>query len=118
MKKIILVLPIIALLFSPVLVLGTVGEIDTTEDAPVIEGGLTGLMGLMQTVINFLFWFLMALTVVFIIWAAYLFLTSAGDEAQTKKARNIILYAVVAVIVAVLSQTVFQVVLDALGKGS
>ncbi len=50
------------------------------------------------------FWgIILALAVVFIVYAAFLFLTSGGDEEKVKKAKDYIIYAVVALAVAILA---------------
>ncbi|MFH1161724.1 MAG: pilin [Candidatus Jorgensenbacteria bacterium] len=50
------------------------------------------------------FWgIILALAVVFIVYAAFLFLTSGGDEEKVKEAKNYIIYAVVALAVAILA---------------
>ncbi len=116
MKKLILILPIVGLLaFSPLLGLAQVDTIDLTDDAPVIAD-LDGLMATMQTLINAMFWFLMALTVVFVIYAAYLFLTGGQDQEKIDKARRVVIYAIVAVVVAMLAQGLFRIVLNFLGE--
>lgn len=47
-----------------------------------------------------LFW---VVAVGMIIWAAYLFLSAGGDETRIEKAKKILLYAVIAAAVALLS---------------
>ncbi|MBI2591253.1 MAG: hypothetical protein HYW34_01080 [Candidatus Brennerbacteria bacterium] len=47
---------------------------------------------------------LIAIAVLFVIYAAYLYLTSAGDAEKVKSASNYILYAVIAVVVALASR--------------
>lgn len=53
---------------------------------------------------------LILLAVVFIIYAAYLFLTSGGNEEDIKKAKNYVIYAAVAIAVALLANGVVAVV--------
>ncbi len=64
----------------------------------------TTISGALCTLVAWIFTLLIILTVVFILWAAYLYLTSAGDEEKIKKANHQLLYAAIAVIVAVLSR--------------
>lgn len=45
----------------------------------------------------YLFW---ALTVIFVFYAAFLYLTAAGDEEKIKKANHQLIYAVIAIVVA------------------
>jgi hypothetical protein len=52
---------------------------------------------------RFAFGLLMALAVVFILYASFIYLTAAGDDTKVEKAKNIIVYAVIAIIVALLA---------------
>lgn len=53
---------------------------------------------------------LMVVTVAFIVYAAYLYLTSQGDVEKVKTANRVILYAVVAVAVALLAYVFINIV--------
>lgn len=48
-----------------------------------------------------IFW---ALTAVFILWAAFLYLTGAGNEDKIGKAKQILIYALIAGVVALFAQ--------------
>lgn len=78
--------------------------IDSPED--VIEV-IEKLSGWMYSV-------LIALAVIFIILAAYQFLMAGGDSEKVTKAKNSILYAVLAVTVAVLATGIVKIVEDLL----
>ncbi len=124
-KKFVLILPMIALLvvpaFAVVAQFGTgeagdaIGDIDIRERPPMMGGELSDVLILMQTIINLFFWFLMALTVLFLIYAAYLFLSASGDESKIGRARSMIIYAIIAVVVAVLAQSLFWIVINTIG---
>lgn len=47
---------------------------------------------------------LIALAGLFVIYAAYLYLTAAGDEEKVKQAKNVLIYAAVAIAVGLLSR--------------
>jgi len=51
--------------------------------------------------LSMIFW---ALTGVFIIWAAFLYLTGAGNEDKIGKAKQILIYAIIAGVVAFFAQ--------------
>jgi type IV secretory pathway VirB2 component (pilin) len=57
-----------------------------------------------QRITDFIFGLLLALAVFFIIIAGFMFVTASGNDEQVKKARGMLLYAVVGVIVALLSK--------------
>ena len=76
------------------------------------------ISGALCTLVAWIFTLLIILTVVFILWAAYLYLTSAGDEEKIKKANHQLLYAAIAVIVAILSRGLPTLVSLFLGRGT
>jgi hypothetical protein len=49
---------------------------------------------------------LLVVGVIFVIYAAFLYLTSGGEEEKVKKAKNFIIYAIIAIIVGVLAKTI------------
>lgn len=49
---------------------------------------------------------LLVLGVIFVIYAAFLYLTSGGDEGKVGKAKSFIIYAIIAIIVGVLAKTI------------
>ncbi|MEK7192077.1 MAG: hypothetical protein AAB646_00990 [Patescibacteria group bacterium] len=71
---------------------------------------LSDIIRIIETIVNWIFAFLMLLTTVFVLYAAYLYLTAAGNEENVKKAKDVILYAAVAVAVALLSRAVVFIV--------
>lgn len=54
-------------------------------------------------IINYAFFFLGAIALVFVIWGGVQFILSGGDAEKTTKARNTLLYAVIGIIVVVLA---------------
>lgn len=72
--------------------------------APVTSIG--GFVGLICTIAGWLFVFLVVLTVVFIILAAFNYLTASGDPEKVKNASRQLIYAAVAIVVAVLARGV------------
>jgi len=68
-----------------------------------------------STIINWLFYILLIAAVFIVIWAAFTFLTAAGDPEKVAKARNLILYAVVAIVVAFLAKAIILLVASAIG---
>lgn len=65
-------------------------------------------------------WFysiLFALAIVYIIYAAFKFLTAGGDEKKIEEARQQLIYAIVALAVAMLATGVVTVLKEFLGVG-
>ncbi|MBZ1348186.1 MAG: pilin [Candidatus Nealsonbacteria bacterium] len=65
-------------------------------------------------IVNFVFFIFITVAVIFIIVAAFQFLTAAGDAEAIKKARTSILYAVIAIVVAVMAQGTVDFIRDRL----
>jgi len=59
---------------------------------------------------NWMFGILLLLAVIFIIVAAFKYLTSGGDAEKTKSARDFIIYAVIAIAVAILAKGIIALV--------
>lgn len=72
-----------------------------------------------STLINLITWMMgifWILTVAFLIWAAFLFLTAGGEEEKITKAKRTILYAVIAGVVATVA-TAIDIIVYNLLKG-
>lgn len=91
--------------------------IDTEADQPAIiralSGGQTGLRGIVLTIINFFLTFLGLLAVVMVIYGGFLYVGSAGNEENVNKAKKILLYAVVGIIVIIVSFALVNTILGA-----
>ena len=90
MKRIILVLLLIGFLVVPVVGLAT---IEPAPEVPPLDA--------LDTIINVLFTVLVIVAVIFIILGAFTLLTAQGDEDKINKGRTQILYALIAVVVAI-----------------
>jgi len=75
----------------------------------------SGVVGIINTIGNWMFGLLLALAVIFLLYAAFLYLTAAGDSAKTDKAKDIIIYAIVAIVVAVLAKGIIMVAQSLVG---
>jgi len=94
MKKILLVLVLVGFLALPVIGLAQV------ETITAKIGKLTDMLKAI----------LYAIAVLFIVLAAFNFITAAGDPEKIKSARNYVVYALVGVIVAVLAGVLVEVI--------
>lgn len=63
-----------------------------------------------------MFWILIALSSIMVIWAAFLYLTAAGESEKVSKAHKTLAYAAVAVVVALLAKG-FPVIVASLVGG-
>lgn len=81
-----------ALLFEP------------TKQGLAAQNTLTGVVIFSLCRITFgIFSVLMVISVIMVLWAAYNYLTSSGDEEKVKKATRTITYAAVAIVVALIA---------------
>ncbi|HUX35409.1 MAG TPA: hypothetical protein VMV71_00040 [Candidatus Paceibacterota bacterium] len=78
----------------------------------------TTISGALCTLVNWIFTLLMILTVIFILFAAFNYLTSSGEEEKIKKANHQLLYAAIAVIIAILSRGLPFLVGQFIGAGT
>jgi len=93
MKKFLLSLSLISLLVIPTIVLAQV------EPAPEID-----VMAALDRIANWLFAILLVVAVIYIILAAFNFVTAGGDPAKVATARQNVMYALVGVAVAFLAK--------------
>ena len=94
MKKLISGLIGLAILSLPVV---TLANIPTTLDDAVGK------------IVNPLFLVLVAISTIFIIYAAYTFVTSGGDPGKTETARATLIYAIIGIMVAFLALGLYNV---------
>jgi len=55
-------------------------------------------------VFNWMFWVLMAVSVIMVMWGAYLYAAAGGSDEQITQAKNTILYAAIGVLAALLAR--------------
>jgi len=84
------------------------------EVPETLEGGFTDIQKVIERATNWLFILLMALAVIFFLIAAFKYLTSGGGE-EVGKAHKMVMYAIVAIAVALLSRGVSFIVAELLG---
>jgi chromate transport protein ChrA len=89
-----------------------------TQTANVPQSGVTSVgsvLNLLCTVFAWAFYFLIVVAVIFVIVAAFRYLTAAGDPEKVKAAGQTLLYAAIAIGVALLARAVPLVVGSFLG---
>jgi len=86
------------------------------EDPSQIRGPAKGTLGQnITTVINYFLGLLGLIAVAMLIYAGVLMVTAGGNDEQVTKARKIIMYAVVGIVIILLSYTIVTFVASALG---
>ncbi len=94
------------------------GAIDTQDQPAIIaalSGGQTGLRGIVLTIVNFFLTFLGLLAVIMVIYGGFLYVSSAGNEENVNKAKKILLYAVLGIVVIIVSFALVNTLLGAAG---
>jgi uncharacterized membrane protein len=76
---------------------------------------MQSVLQMLCTVFAWAFYFLIVLAVIFIIIAAFKYLTAAGDPEKVKSAGTMLIYTVVAIVVALLARAIPLVIGSFLG---
>jgi hypothetical protein len=101
---------IFAFLMLGVLLLPVVASAEITGSPTNLNSSPDSVIQVINRVINYLFLVLIIIAIFIIILAAFTFLTSAGEPEKIAKARNYILYAIVAIVVAFLAEAIVMLV--------
>ena len=105
------------LLTAPVIALPASAQL-VAPDAPQTNiTSINGVFQLVNDIFNILFWMLIVLAGIFIIWAAFSYLTAGGDPEKVKQANRRVIYAAVAVVVGVLAKAIPSVVCSFISSG-
>jgi hypothetical protein len=75
-----------------------------------ITGDATTIYKILGNVINIAFIILMLLAVLFVIWAAFKYLTSGGNPENVEIAQRMLMYAVIAIVIGLLAESVPMIV--------
>jgi hypothetical protein len=128
MKKIIKFAPVAAIaLFALLLAAPAIVSAQNPGYLPtVLPGGegeagevtIGGWVGVLITVVRWFYTIIFIVAVLFILLAAWNFITSKGDPNQAKLARTQLLYAVIGIAVALISYTIIFFVNNALNAPS
>ncbi len=86
------------------LVFLVVAPVLAQEEAPIIIETPEEMITLIETITDWFFTIVMALAVIFIILAAFYFLTAAGNPEALTKARQMLIYALIGIAVALLAR--------------
>lgn len=111
MKKLSLVLSL-AVVVLPTLAFAQLG---TTPTSPVQD--INGVFALVCKIFNLLFLVLLFAAIFFALFAAFKYLTSGGDPGKVGDASKMLLYAAVAVVVAIIAKYVPNIASSFIGTG-
>jgi ABC-type sulfate transport system permease subunit len=111
--KISAVLALLGLVLMPALSFAQVGE----QPAPIIATDVGATYSFLNRIINIMFSVLMILAVIFIMVAAFNYLTAGGNAEKVETAGRQILYAIIAIVIAVLARSVPFIIKNFLTSG-
>lgn len=103
MKKLLTILAVISVLSIPAL---SMAQMQAAPEPIQDFQTVGGVLNVFNRVINWIFTFLMIAAVVFILVAAFKYLTAGGDATKVQTANKMLLYAAIAIAVAVLSRSI------------
>ena len=96
-------------------------QLISSEDSPSnitdATGGEGSFRTLARTIVNFFLYFLGFISTLMIIYGGVLYVTSAGNDENVQKAKKILLYAIVGIIVILLSFAIVNTVIGGAGTG-
>lgn len=90
---------------------------DSPQNITDATGGEGSFRTLARTVVNFFLYFLGFVATVMIIYGGVLYVTSAGNDDNVGKAKKILMYAVVGIIIILLSFAIVNTVIGGAGTG-
>ncbi len=82
--------------------------------SPPIPRGTT-FDDLLNSITNFLYWISFPIAVLMLIVAAFLFVTSGGNQKQLTQAKNLLIYIGIGFLIIILANGVVQLVTDEFG---
>ncbi|KKR07820.1 MAG: hypothetical protein UT55_C0088G0004 [Candidatus Peregrinibacteria bacterium GW2011_GWE2_39_6] len=90
---------------------------DSPDNITSATGGEGSFKSLARTIVNFALYFLGFIATVMIIYGGLLYVTAAGNEENAQKAKKILMYAIIGIVIILLSFAIVNTVLTA-GTGS
>lgn len=114
------ILTVFSLLFVPVVATTTVDAatpkeqickgINNSDSGTCNTTGSNNLQGFIKNIVNILLYIIGAIAVLMIIIGGLRYVISGGDSGQTKSARDTVLYAVIGLVIAVMSYAIVNFV--------
>lgn len=98
---------------------GSAKLVPPSGTSPIIQkGGETAGQALAQTAFDWIFYIAIILAVLFIMWSGIQWMTSGGDVEKLQAAKRRLLYAIIGLVVVLMSFVIVRVVLTTLGAES
>jgi hypothetical protein len=85
-------------------------QVTGIQEPPIRNQGIEGWLGVVNTIAKWIYTIILVLSVIMILMAAFNYLTAGGDQAKVKKASQMLIYAVVGIVVAILAFSISSIV--------
>ena len=110
-KQIVLDLAVISLVSAPALTLAV-----TIEEPTTVVTSIEGVVDILNFVLRIFYTVFFIIAAIFLILAAFSYLTAGGEEEKIKKAKDQLIYAIVAIAVALVAVGVRGIVSSVLSQ--
>lgn len=91
---------------------------DNPSNVAAATGGQSSIRALALTIVNFFLGFLGIIAVIMIIYGGFTYVTAAGNQEKIQSAKKIIMYAIIGIIVVLISFALVSTVLGGVGTGT
>ena len=102
-------------LFIPLVVMIALPLVGFAQQPTEVITDIAGVESLLNRILNIVFVIFFIIAVLFIILAAFGYLTAGGDDEKIKSAKQKLIYAIVAIVVALLATGIDNIVEGILG---
>ncbi len=93
----------------------TVGPTSGETDCKTNNWGTICLMETVYNITDWIFYIVLSIAVIFGVISGFMFMTSGGDPTKTEKARNLLMYMAIGLVVAALAKVVPSIVRTMVG---
>lgn len=90
---------------------------DAPSNVAAATGGEGSIRALVLRIVDFFLLFLGLIAVIMIIYGGILYITAAGNQEQVDKAKKIIMYAIVGIVIVLVSFALVNTVIRGAGQG-
>ena len=90
-------------------------DIDNGITCPTNNWGTICLMETVYNITDWIFYIVLSIAVIFGVISGFMFMTSGGDPTKTEKARNLLMYMAIGLVVAALAKVVPSIVRTMVG---
>ncbi|MDP1706386.1 MAG: TrbC/VirB2 family protein [bacterium] len=108
-KKILFSFLAIVLMASPLLAAAQ-GAVDGPTEVPTVITSIQDVNALINNLISWMQYLLFALAALFIVMAAFTYLLAGGDPEKTVKAKNQVVFSIIAIAIALLATGIVLVI--------